>query len=349
MLKNRYIFLDGIRGIAAILVLTRHTENYWQFNFFRSHLAVDLFFILSGFVIGYAYDSKIRSGVISFQKFALIRFIRLYPMFILSVVFSTLVFFALIMKNGVSISKNIPELLATITFTIFLIPSNFIGTHHLFPINGVYWSLFFELIANFIYVVIRPYLNNLVLICILLTFGTILTFSSYRNGSLDIGFAWGLNSFIVGFSRAIFGVFLGLFTYRFRAKLNSVNPTMPWLSVVLITLILTLPKLGNLDWLIDILAVTIIFPITVLVCSKKNESKFEKILLILGSASYPLYVLHGPLASIIGFPVKSTVINYAPFSGIFLVIILVPLCLLIEKYYDIPLRNWLSKKTKIKI
>src|ERR1700692_1948753 len=89
--RNRYAYLDGIRGLAAILVLVRHTGNFWHFGFYRSYLAVDLFFILSGFVIAYAYDEKLREGAISFTQFLKIRLIRLYPVFLMSLVMCAIV------------------------------------------------------------------------------------------------------------------------------------------------------------------------------------------------------------------------------------------------------------------
>ena len=62
--KSHYEILDGLRGVAAILVVIFHTfEVYADENRFKQiinhgYLAVDFFFLLSGFVVAYAYDDR---------------------------------------------------------------------------------------------------------------------------------------------------------------------------------------------------------------------------------------------------------------------------------------------------
>lgn len=170
MNHSRYAFLDGIRGLAAILVLTRHTTDYWHFSFYRSYLAVDLFFILSGFVIAFAYDRKIRDGIIPFSQFVLIRLIRLYPVFLLSLVLCiTIATGKLWLSHQIS-HTVLTELLSIFALTAIFLPSHQIGNAYLFPINVPYWSLFFELIANFIYAATRKFLSNKVLTITVLIF-----------------------------------------------------------------------------------------------------------------------------------------------------------------------------------
>ncbi|WP_374593252.1 acyltransferase family protein, partial [Aquabacterium sp.] len=85
---NRFVFLDGIRGLAALIVLTRHTYDFWGFKFFHGYLAVDLFFLLSGFVISSAYDRRLDEGAISRTDFVVIRLIRFYPVYLISIAFA---------------------------------------------------------------------------------------------------------------------------------------------------------------------------------------------------------------------------------------------------------------------
>ena len=79
MTQRRFSYLDGLRGMAAIFILTRHTGQFWGYSFYRSYLAVDIFFVLSGFVIAYAYDNKMKSGQMSIKQFFLIRIKADYP------------------------------------------------------------------------------------------------------------------------------------------------------------------------------------------------------------------------------------------------------------------------------
>src|SRR5688572_27186028 len=93
--KQHFQILDGLRGIAALAVVIFHFME-WIFpdisNNFIGHgfLAVDFFFCLSGFVIGYAYDDRIRKmGTGAFFK---ARLIRLHPLVILGSVLGLLGF-----------------------------------------------------------------------------------------------------------------------------------------------------------------------------------------------------------------------------------------------------------------
>ena len=156
MTRNRYAFLDGIRGIAAIFVLTRHTENYWNFSLYRSYLAVDLFFILSGFVISCAYDEKLKTGVISFKKFITIRLVRLYPAFLVSLVICSIILIFRTVSKHHENQMLLTEAVSLIIATAFFLPYKIGGNSDLFPINGPYWSLFFELVVNAIYAAARP-------------------------------------------------------------------------------------------------------------------------------------------------------------------------------------------------
>jgi peptidoglycan/LPS O-acetylase OafA/YrhL len=84
--------LDGLRGVAAILVVLFH-ENYWfsQTGLVpKAYLAVDFFFCLSGFIIAYSYSEHLISGQLSFLKFSAIRLVRLYPLYLLGTVLGLL-------------------------------------------------------------------------------------------------------------------------------------------------------------------------------------------------------------------------------------------------------------------
>src|SRR3954452_18230692 len=95
--KRHYQVLDGLRGVAAITVVIFHTfEAYADENRFRQilnhgYLAVDFFFLLSGFVIAYAYDD--RWGKMTQWEFYKRRLIRLQPMVIMGNIIGALLFY----------------------------------------------------------------------------------------------------------------------------------------------------------------------------------------------------------------------------------------------------------------
>lgn len=164
---------------------------------------------------------------------------------------------------------------------------------------------------------------------------------------MNIGFLWGTESIIAGFIRSIFGFFLGLLLFRhhedIERKIGATSNTA-WFAVIGIILILCSPDAGNFNWIIDFVSVTAVFPFLVIYASQGKTTRLQSLLLILGSASYPIYVLHKPFGEIFGFIFKSSVGLYAPISGFLFTLVLIVISVLIEKHFDIPLRKRMSKK-----
>lgn len=340
MKHNRYSFLDGIRGLAALFVVVRHTSYMWDFRPFRSYLAVDIFFILSGFVIAYAYDEKLKNKIISFPKFVAIRLIRLYPVFLLSVLISGLFF--IYQSTYLHQSTDLLKVLSVIGMTLLFLPSHMTGVASLFPINGPYWSLFFELISNFIYAALRPFLNNVNLFLIVAISGTVLISMAFKFHHLDIGFNWSFDSIAAGFTRSVFGIFLGLLIQRNYKVLLPILEKLklsPWLSFIVVAITLASPDMGRFNAILDILSVIIIFPVCIIIASQATMTRFEGLLLKLGAASYPIYLIHVPLSKFLSYISKRYLENYAPLTGLIFVTVLVFLSVAIEKLYDIPLRK----------
>ena len=345
MTASRYIFLDGIRGLAAIFVVTRHTTDLWGFSFFRSYLAVDLFFILSGFVIANAYEKKLNTKSLSTKSFIITRLIRLYPIYLLSLLLCSILYLTNItdIQNSSGTTSN---LILSIALATAMLPSKVPGSPSLFPINGPYWSLFFELIINLVYAAIRPILSKNALIALIAFFGILVSGASLLRGDLDVGHTWGLGSIAAGFSRAGFGIFLGVFIFRnidsFEKRFQKIQ--FPWIATILAIAILASPSFGRLDPIIDIASVIAIFPILLFIASQGKSNKAEKILTTLGSASYSIYVLHLPLGLIFSSYLKEQEIQAAPISGIIFLTVLIFIALASEKIYDIPVRKWLTEK-----
>ncbi|UTY55798.1 acyltransferase [Massilia sp. erpn] len=350
MNHNKFAFLDGLRGMAAIFVLTRHTGDLWHINFFHSYLAVDLFFILSGFVIAYAYDEKLRSGVMGFGNFVLTRLIRLYPVYLLSLLLCTAVWLFKAAMHKTDSAWGTEEILLSASLAAFFLPSQLGGGNSLFAINGPYWSLFYELVVNILYAACRRWLSTGVLGAVIVLSGGVVTASALHNGTLDIGYSWGTVAIAAGFCRALFGISLGLLLFRKKTPLLQAlsgwtgAAALPWLSFLLVAIVLALPDAAAANAWIDLLAVLIVFPAAVLLAALPGRSRLQGGLLALGSASYPLYVLHIPLGMLASALLKKWGAKLAPFSGISFVAVLILLSLLLEKRADIPLRRWLSQR-----
>ena len=346
MPRNRYAYLDGIRGVAAILVLVRHTGNFWHFGFYRSYLAVDLFFILSGFVIAYAYDEKLRDGKISIAQFVKIRLIRLYPVFLMSVLMCAVAVAAAMMFDPPGTAPAIPEIATVIVLTAMYLPSRLSGSSDLFPLNGIYWSLFFELLVNVLYAAVRTWLTTAVLAVAASSFGLMVALIAYGYGTLNVGFTWGIGPVFSGFARAAFGIFLGLLLFRLRARFigRFGGLVSPWFAFFLVCALLASPSADRFDALVDWLAVALFFPLSILFASPSSSTRFEGLLLALGSASYPIYVFHRPVAALVTRAAGTVVSRYAPLTGVLLVVLLVLFSVWLERRIDLPVRRRLTER-----
>jgi peptidoglycan/LPS O-acetylase OafA/YrhL len=338
---SRYAFLDGIRGIAAVFVLTRHTIFFSHVPHFRSYLAVDVFFILSGFVIAGAYEEKLRAGAISALDFIRIRIIRLYPVYFVSFLLCAFLF---VRHTYSSKTYSLEDCAVVLLATAFFLPCRLPPHADLFPLNGPYWSLFFELVANVSYAVARPYLSDALLVFLVALAGSaVAVIGSHYNG-LDAGFAWGPGQVAAGLSRSFFGIFLGVLIFRKRSSLGRLFDgfDVPWLAVLALVAILASPSLGWLNPYIDLACVFFLFPVSLIVASKGVGGRFEETLLYLGSASYPMYVLHSPLGDIADWLASRMGAASGLLVGIAFIAVMISFSVWLERTYDIPIRRRLT-------
>ena len=91
MKKNHIASLTGIRFFLAVWVLLFHTVDVWKdypffYNLFSNgYVAVSAFFVLSGFILVYNY-ANLKTDAHSLKMFSLARIIRLYPMYLISII-----------------------------------------------------------------------------------------------------------------------------------------------------------------------------------------------------------------------------------------------------------------------
>ena len=164
--KPHYELLDGLRGVAALLVVFYHIFEGLSFaaggtpitTINHGYLAVDFFFILSGFVIGYAYDDRLGKTMTTGNFFKR-RLIRLHPMIIMGVILGAIAF---LIQGSVQWDGKHVAISAVMLSTLcamFFIPAlpgaryEVRGNGEMFPLNGPSWSLFFEYIGNILYAV----------------------------------------------------------------------------------------------------------------------------------------------------------------------------------------------------
>jgi peptidoglycan/LPS O-acetylase OafA/YrhL len=266
--------------------LCSHSE--WLFG--HGYLAVDFFFCLSGFVIAFAYEKRLRQRM-TLADFALSRVFRLYPVVMAGMILGVLYLTAMVIGGHQPISLD--TVMLAFSLNLFLIPylgDSGSGLTTLYPINTPFWSLFFELLINLVWAAwlrrISPWLLFGVAAVLALAFFPLLP-------SMDVGdragnFLWGLLRVTLGFSAGI--VVFRLYRAGFAARLPRVPA--PLLLVVL-TIVLALP--GRNVWY-DMLCAILIFPfITLLGAVAPTRVREERVLAWLGDVSYPLYGIHRPL------------------------------------------------------
>ena len=159
---KHYIRLDGLRGIAALVVVWYHLFEGFATSPIdqrcnHGYLAVDFFFLLSGFVLSYAYDGRLRSisaaQRLSFGSFLRRRIIRLHPMLLLGLVWGAVAFVlqGSVQWDGTAVS-SICVIIALLTSLVLIpawpgCPTEVRGNGEIFPLNGPMWSLFFEYVG----------------------------------------------------------------------------------------------------------------------------------------------------------------------------------------------------------
>ncbi|RYY04252.1 MAG: acyltransferase [Gammaproteobacteria bacterium] len=359
--KRHYAILDGLRGVAAVMVVIFHvfeTHAASRFEQIINHgyLAVDFFFVLSGFVIGYAYDD--RWGKMSLKDFFKRRLIRLHPMIIMGMAIGAVLFYFQ-GSEGFPLINNTPwwQMLIVMVVGMTLIPltpsMDIRGWSEMHPLNGPAWSLFFEYVANILYALFIRRFTNLALGVLVFIAGcaTIHLAVTGTNGDVIGGWSFNTEQLHIGFVRLMYPFFAGLLLSRL-IKPATINHGFIWCSLLLIT-VLSIPRLGNettlwMNGIYDSAVIIVIFPIIVFIgaSGKISGGIPQKICTFLGEISYPIYIIHYPLVYTYMAWVQNTKPTFAhafPFA-ILTIAAALSLAYISLKIYDIPVRRWLTNR-----
>lgn len=277
--------LDAIRGIAAIAVLLIHIG--WETgdrSFARfGYLAVDLFFVMSGFVIGRAYEDKLLAGM-PWRRFMLLRIARLYPSLFLGALVGLVAYFV--------IPAGTYRLGWYSIGHFFLIPD--LTSHEgIFPLNGVLWSLFFELVINAGHGLVVRRMSTVKLSVCVLAMGV---WWAWEASQGTWGGGWNRETFIGGLARVGWSYGAGLLLHRVTQDRWSIPAIVP---IALAALVLLLPSVSAPTPRI-ILSVFVLFPLIVaLAVASDIPARGRGVARWLGAISYPLYAIHHPLLLVV--------------------------------------------------
>jgi peptidoglycan/LPS O-acetylase OafA/YrhL len=346
---GRFVVLDGMRGLAAIAVIMDHvTSVALQRLVPGRYLAVDFFFVLSGFVLSYVYAERLRTGM-SFFSFMQVRVIRLYPLYLLG----TLMGAALALLNALNHWIPYPPINVLWAFlcAIFFIPCPPQLTTEwlsIYPLDGPGWSLFFELVANVAFALLVTRLSWRFLITLLLLAIPPFIYCTIWTNSTDMGWSW--DNVVGGFPRVTYGFFAGVLVYKLWTRFRI--PSLPaWAAfVVLIAVFMfPIPENHRFRWIYDVFAATVIFPILVAVSAgSQANGRLLKASATAGALSYGVYILHVPIwnwAKVI-LPILAPGWNAIPgfiHYGVIATIAVITAAVL-DRIYDKPVRQWLSRR-----
>jgi peptidoglycan/LPS O-acetylase OafA/YrhL len=291
---GRFYTLDLMRGVAAIAVMLYHADRIVP----RGYLAVDLFFVLSGFVLLRAYGPRLAQGELGPVLFR--RAVRLGPLMLAGAVV------------GVAING---------------FPPNDPG--FLFPANIPLWSLAFEVIASVAFILLFRF--GPVVWTLAWTAGfyfTLVGILEYHTA--DLGYRWETAGY--GLARTAFSFCTGIAIARLPVRRDS-----SWLAVPLVALTLAVTMLpASVPGIADIAAVLILFPACVAL-AVKFDAPLVRFATWLGAASYALYAIHHPMVK------WAVATDWAVWPTL---IVLHFAALALERWYDRPVRRWLTERVE---
>lgn len=368
--KPHYELLDGLRGVAALLVLFYHIFEGLSFAaggtlitvINHGYLAVDFFFILSGFVISYAYDDR-WGKTMTTGNFFKRRLIRLHPMIIMGVILGAITFFlqGSVQWDGTKIATS--AVMLAMLCAMFFIPAvpgvsyEIRGNGEMFPLNGPSWSLFFEYIGNILYALFIHRLSNKALTVLVGLSGiTLAWFTLFNVSGYDMfGVGWTLDTvnFFGGTLRMLFPFSMGMLLARHFKPMNVKGAF--WICSMILLLLFCVPYIVtenspiSLNGLFEAICILFIFPVLLWIgASGKTTDNFSsRVCKFLGDISYPLYAVHYPIMYLFyAWLINHKIYIFSEAWPTALVVYLgnILLAYLCLKLYDEPVRKRLAKK-----
>lgn len=375
--KPHYELLDGLRGAAALMVVWYHVFEGFAFaqgtgidTFNHGHLGVDFFFMLSGFVISYAYDDRWAAtgmGRLTLGNFFKRRLIRLHPMLVMGAIIGCITFF---LQGGVKwdgTETPVQWVMVALLLTMLFIPAypganyDIRGNCEMYSLNGPAWSLFFEYIGNILYaLVIRRFSTKALAALVVITGGLWGWFSIADISGYDmLGVGWTLDSinFWGGLLRMMFPFTLGMLLARcFRpTRIAGIF----WIAIALMFALFSVPYLPadlipgvqgiSLNSTYEFLCVLCIFPLIVwfAAAGTLKNSVSQRLCRFLGDISYPLYIVHYPVMYLFYswlIDEKCYTLGQTWHVVILVFAVNITLAYACLKLYDEPVRRWLTKR-----
>ncbi len=367
--KPHYALLDGLRGVAALLVVFYHIFEGLSFAaggtpitvVNHGYLAVDFFFILSGFVIGYAYDDRL-GRTMTLGNFFKRRLIRLHPMIVMGALLGFVAFLVQgsVQWDGTHVATSLVML--ALLCAMFFVPAapgasyDVRGNAEMFPLNGPSWSLFFEYIGNVLYALFIHRLGNRALMLLVVLSGAGLAWFMLTDvvGYGMIGVGWTLDgmNFLGGLLRMLFPFSLGMLLSRKFVPVKVRGAF--WICSAVLVVLFCVPYVEGgtvviYNGLYEFFCIFIVFPLLVWLAAsgETTDRRSTQICKFSGDISYPLYAVHYPVMYLFyAWLIENKHYDFAEVwpvaAGVYVACVLLAYAAL--KWYDVPVRRWLTAR-----
>ena len=344
--QHRFHSLDAMRGLAALMVVAYHAPaDFGRIVPFRSgFLAVDLFFVLSGFVIAFSYDRRLHEGM-SYRNFVVARLIRLYPVYLFVTVLS--VFLALATTRTLS-----PQLVPQIVLALLMLPDVFHGAAAaVYPVDYPAWSLLCELFANVGYVGLFfwKFAGRWLLYLIVVASAAYMVVWTRQSGTIDSGSV--LRTLPMGLARVGYSFGAGVVVFRYfhrkpRQRLAGLSSGLLTSALCLVIFCILATRVAHSP-AAQLWAVLVVFPCLIYLGALTTMTGMpSKAAAFLGDISYPIYLLHIPFFTFFrGRSMHRVALNYPHSTP---PIALLSFCLLlafswaVARWLDLPVRRSLA-------
>ena len=273
--NSRLSGLDALRGIAALCVVLFHARPAWMGNAF---LAVDFFFMLSGYVMARTYEARLADGL-SPVRFIALRYMRLWPTMLIGGLLAVPMF---VIEHG-----DLPAVMAA---NLLLLPVPILA--RAFLLNAPAWSIFFELCANALHGWVLFRLPDRRLAMVVLAAACVLAlYAQLFDHSLEVGMR--AQGWMAGLPRVMMSYGLGVLLWRRWRDNPPFAPHPLLIAIAMPVYFIGTGLLGSYRWPLDLLFVLAVFPL--LVAGGVHWRRVPRVLVWLGAVSFPLYAVHSPL------------------------------------------------------
>jgi peptidoglycan/LPS O-acetylase OafA/YrhL len=351
MTKHRFVTLDGLRGVATLSIFVFHLFRIpalAHYNLLPStYLAVDFFFLLSGFVVAKAYEPALLAGQ-SFLQFVKIRLIRLYPMIVLGMAigFGAHLYKALLDSpyQGPA-PAQLWQQLARGLFLVPALPTEANPYVTIYPLNNPAWSLFYELVSNFLWALLLPWLRTRTLCLVVLGLAGCMGYTACQHNGFDLGVL--TIQYQGGLLRAVFSFFFGTLLARLHGSGRAgflAGRSGFWPAAMLV---LTFFPGGHAqEWVYDMFCVLLLYPVILLAgAGARLPGPASRVALLLGELSYAIYATHFPLYIENAAPYLQNLHGAALVLAITLAVAMVmATSWLINHFYEKPIRRFLIQR-----